>query len=129
MSTQVTLTIPDNIYRQAEYVAKTTNRPISEILTETITLAFPPLHVSQNRQAMQREVAAFEAMHASLWKQHPHQYVAIYQGTVIDYDINELALVERIDKRYPETIVLIRQVLPYLPNPLVFRSPRFVSSQ
>lgn len=126
MSTQVTLTIPDTIYQQAEYVAQTTNRPVTEILAETIAKAFPPLYVNPNRPAMEQEIAAFEAMHASLWSQYPYQYVAIHGGDVIDHDVDEVTLVERIDKQYPETTVLLRQVLPQLPQTLVFRSPRWV---
>jgi hypothetical protein len=75
---------------------------------------------------MEQEVAAFEAMHASLWSQYAHQYVVIQRGIVIDHDGDEATLVERIDKQYPETTVLIRQVLPQLPQTLVFHSPRWV---
>lgn len=128
MSTQVIVTIPDNIYQQAEYVAQSTNRPVTELLAETIAQAFPPsLHLNPNRPAMQQEVAAFAVLHASLWSHYPNHYVAIYRGGVIDHDANEAALVERIDEQYPETTVLIRQVLPQLPQTLVFRSPRWVS--
>jgi hypothetical protein len=67
MSTQVTLTIPDNIYHRAETIAKSTNRPVTEVLTDTIVSAFPPLHVDEHRAAMAGEVAAFETMHATLW--------------------------------------------------------------
>ena len=124
MSTQVTLTIPDNIYQQAEYVAQTTNRLVTEVLTETIAKAFPPLDINPDRPAMDREIAAFEAMHANLWSQYPQQYVALRGGKVIDHDADEVTVVERIDSQYPETIVLIRQVLPQLPRTLVFRSHR-----
>ena len=127
MSTQITLTIPDDVYQQAEQIAQTSNRPVTEVLAETLVSAFPPLHVNSNREAMQQEVAAFEAMHPDLWKQYAYQYVAVFQQKVIDYDIDELALVERIDKKYPEAVVLIRQVLPQLPQALVFRSPRLVN--
>jgi hypothetical protein len=126
MGTQITLTIPHNVYQQAEDVAKSTNRPVTEILTETILSAFPPLHVNKQRAAMQQEVAAFETKYPGLWKQYPHHYVAIYQGIIIDHDTDELTLVQRIDIDYPESVVLIRQVLPQLPQPLVFRLPRFV---
>jgi hypothetical protein len=129
MGTQITLTIPHNVYQQAEDVAKSTNRPVTEILTETILSAFPPLHVNKQRAAMQQEVAAFETKYPGLWKQYPHHYVAIYQGIIIDHDTDELTLVQRIDIDYPESVVLIRQVLPQLPQPLIFRSPRFVGSQ
>lgn len=129
MSTQVTLTIPDNIYQQAETIAKSTNRPVTEVLTDSILSAFPPLHVNEHRAAMRREVAAFEAMHPTLWQQYSYHYVAIYQGAVIDHDADELALVERLDEQYPDLVILIRQVLPHLPQTLRFRSPRFVRPQ
>jgi hypothetical protein len=128
MSIQVTLTIPDNVYRQVEDIAKSSNRPITEVLADTILSAFPPLYVNKDRWAMQHEVAAFEATHSQLWQQYPYQYVATHQGIVVDHDVDELALVERIDEQYPETVVLIRQVLPELPQILTFRSPRLVKS-
>ncbi len=126
MSTQITLTVPNNIYRQAEYIAQTTNRPVTEVFTETILMAFPSLHVNEHREAMQDEVTAFQTMHADLWKQYAQQYVAVCQGAVVDHDVDELALVERVDEKYPDHIVLIRQVLPKLQKTLQFRSPHFV---
>ena len=127
MSTQVTLTLPDSVYRQVESMAQATNRPLTEVLSETIHQAFPPLHVHEKRASMQQEVAAFEANHTDLWQQYPHQFVALYQKQVIDHDDDELALVERIEARYPDEVILIRQVLPHRPEPLRFRSPRFVN--
>ncbi len=126
---QVTLTLPDNIYRQVELLAQTTNRPVAEVLTETIRRAFPAVHVHGDRAAMRQEVAIFEASHAKLWQQYPGQYVAIHQGKVIDNDADELALVERIETSCDNEVVLIRQVLPKPPKPLRYRSPRFVSQQ
>ena len=127
MGMQVIITLPDNIYRQAELLAQTTNRPVAEVLAETIRQAFPPVHVDADRAAMQQEVANFEASHAELWQQYPRQYVAVHQGQVIDNDADELALVERIEASCANDVVLIRQVLPQLPEPLRYRSPRFVS--
>ncbi len=128
MSMQVTLTLPDDIYRQVEHMAQTTNQPVTELLAETIRQAFPPLHVNENRAMMQQEVAAFEANHTTLWQKYAHQFIAMYQTEVIDHDSDELALLERIEAQYPNDVVLIRQVLPHPPKTLHFRSPRFVSS-
>ena len=75
---------------------------------------------------MDREVAKFEQMHAELWKQYPNQYIAMYQGQVIDDDNDLVTLALRIEEQYPDEVVLIRQVLPELPKPLMFRSPRLV---
>ena len=126
MSIQITLTLPDNVYRQVEAAAQTSNRPLADILTETIRHAFPPLHINENRAKMQQEAAAFEANHARLWQMYAHQFIAMHQTQVIDHDPDELALLERIEAQYPNEVVLIRQVLPHPQPPLHFRSPRFV---
>ena len=122
----ITLTIPDELYQQVAAVAQATHRLIDEVFTESLNSAFPRLHVNPRRQVMQREIAAFEAMHPTLWQQYPHHYVAIYQGKVIDHDRNQLHLLERIDQAYPQSVVLIRQVESRLPKTLRFRSPRWV---
>lgn len=85
----------------------------------------PVIDVHPERALMEREVKAFEAQHAMLWQKYPEEYVAIHVGKVIDHDRNEQSLVNRIDAKFPDQIVLIRQVLPTLPPTLVFRSPRF----
>ena len=43
MATRVTLSLPDDVYRQAEHLAQITNREVAEVLADTITLSLPPL--------------------------------------------------------------------------------------
>ena len=43
MTTQVTVTLPDDIYRRAERLAELTERPIADLLAETIDLSLRPL--------------------------------------------------------------------------------------
>jgi len=43
MSTQVTVTLPDDTYRQAEYLARLTGREVADVLAETISLSLHPL--------------------------------------------------------------------------------------
>jgi predicted DNA-binding protein len=45
MSTQVTVTLPDDTYRRAEYLARLTGRDIADVLAETIDLSLQPLGV------------------------------------------------------------------------------------
>ena len=45
MSTQVTVTLPDDTYRRAEYLARLTGRDIADVLAETIHLSLQPLGV------------------------------------------------------------------------------------
>jgi predicted transcriptional regulator len=45
MSMQVTVTLPDDTYRRAEYLARLTGRDIADVLAETIHLSLQPLGV------------------------------------------------------------------------------------
>jgi hypothetical protein len=143
MSTQVTLTIPDNIYQQVEEAARTTNRRVSEVITETLERSFLARRTQEERTvgineepyppvehitSMDKEIAAYERIHAQLWEKYAHQFVAIYQGQIIDYDYDEQTLFNRLDLDYPypKHVVLVRKVTPELPKPLYIRSPRFV---
>ena len=127
---EVTLAVSDPVYRQAEVLARRSNRPVEEVLRETLEQAFPPFHVHPRRDAMQREEAAFEQMRAELWERFPLHFVAINQGRLIDHDEDQIALVRRLRERAPEAdVMLIRQVTATEPPPLRFRSPRFVDEE
>lgn len=125
---KITLTVPPPVYQEAFEIAHSTNRPVEEVLTESVQWFFPPFHVSEDTLVMEREVVTFESRHAELWKQYPNQYIAMYQSQVIDHDTDLVTLALRIEEQYPEQVVLIRQVLPELPQPLMFRSPHLVSN-
>ncbi len=43
MSTQVTLTLPDEVYRRAERLAQLSSRNIADVLVDTIELSLSPL--------------------------------------------------------------------------------------
>lgn len=76
------------------------------------------------RRRIQREENAFRAMHAELRAAYPDQYVAVYRGQVVDHDPDQLALFRRVEERYPDAPVLIRQVTPEPEEVYTFRSPR-----
>jgi predicted transcriptional regulator len=46
MSTQITITLPDEIYQRAELFARLANRDIASILADTIQLSIPPVRTS-----------------------------------------------------------------------------------
>lgn len=133
MATQVTLTVPDELYHRAERIARLKEQDIkdlfTEVLTESImqeetlvqdTLAYEPSEV------VEREKAAYIAMHPILWQRYPREHVAILGGKVVDHDTDGVALSRRVYERYPDDFVLIRQVEPEPDRVLQFRSPRFV---
>jgi hypothetical protein len=122
---EITLTISEAVFRKAEQVAQAEGRPIEEILEEQIQWALPNFDVNPDRAAMQQEAVAFEKLHANLWKQYPNQYVAVYQGKVVDHDKNIAEMVARLRRDYPNQTVLIRRVQPQLPKPLWIPSIRW----
>ena len=46
MSTQVTITLPDDVYQRAQHLAQLISCDVTEILTNTITISLPPFDVS-----------------------------------------------------------------------------------
>ena len=44
MSTQVTVTLPDEVYRSAVRLAQLARREVEDVLTDTLTLSLPSLH-------------------------------------------------------------------------------------
>ncbi|KOP26430.1 hypothetical protein AMR41_10725 [Hapalosiphon sp. MRB220] len=43
MSTQITITLPDEVYQRAERFARLANRDIASVLADTIQLSIPPI--------------------------------------------------------------------------------------
>lgn len=85
--------------------------------------AFP---VDPRRPAMLREVEAYHRLHPELLEQYKGQYVAIFQGQLVDHDQDSEALSERILARLPDQVVLQRKV-EYSPEVVLqFRSPRLL---
>jgi uncharacterized iron-regulated protein len=73
---------------------------------------------------MTQEEAAYQAMHAELVCSHLGDYVAIYQGQLVDHDADELHLLRRLDTAYPNKVVLMKQVRTTPQIELHHRSPR-----
>jgi predicted transcriptional regulator len=78
---------------------------------------------NEARQQMQSEMQAFRAMHAELLTQYPGEFVAIYQGKLIDHDVDQLALYQRTQQRHPNRPVLIKPVQEDPEEVYSFRSP------
>lgn len=79
---------------------------------------------SETQRAMQQEAEAFRRLHADLLATIPGQYAAIFQGQLVDHDLDQLALFQRTEARFPGMPVLIRQVGPEVEQMIMVRSPR-----
>jgi hypothetical protein len=73
---------------------------------------------------MTAEIDAFTALHPQLLATIPDQYAAVHQGELVDHDVDQMALLHRIEAHYPGRTVLIRQVKPAAETTLHVRSPR-----
>ena len=126
MSEQITITVSNEIYRRIVKQAEANQRQVSDIVNEVLTDTFsqPQNDLNPEREKMLQEVEAYKNMHTSLAAKYLGHYVAIYQGQLVDHDIDKEALFFRIREKYPHQVVLQRQVLSE-PDPILyFRSPR-----
>ena len=111
MATQITLTIPDKLYKRAQQLAQSRNRDVVDVLVSSIILDDNEEQLTyEPDEAVEREKAAYLAMHSSLWQKYPNQHVAIYQGNLIDQDSNLDVLWQRIDEKYPDQFVWVATV-------------------
>ncbi len=77
------------------------------------------------QQTMERDRAAFERLKPELLKTHLGKWVAIVDGALVDSDVDEDALVQRVYARYGYRTIFVEQVRQ---TPLVyeFSSPEVV---
>lgn len=116
MSKQVTLTISNELYQRALTAAQLSNRSVSDVLAGAIVLEVPvempkPLADDALQRAMDREEAAFQRLHPQLKQTLKGMYVAIYDGQLVDYDADQVALYLRVKAQYDQTFVWIAPVL------------------
>jgi hypothetical protein len=128
MGTQVTLTIPERLYERARQLAAQRHMNVEEVLTKVLDATEDALEmlVPEWDEAVEREMAAYIALHPLLWEKYPCQHVAIYDGELVDRDEDYGALYERIEERYPDEFVWLTTVKEEPIETLVMRSPRFM---
>ncbi len=124
MSTRIIVDLPDHVYRRIESLARQSRRDVNAVVAEVVIRSVQPFPVNDNREAMLREAAAFVAMHPILWRDFPNQYAAILDGKLVDHDADPVALLQRVQRNFPDRTVLRRKVGPVADRVLRFRSPR-----
>ncbi|MBE9032245.1 hypothetical protein IQ266_21115 [filamentous cyanobacterium LEGE 11480] len=68
---------------------------------------------------LERQQGLFDASRTELFKAHPRQFVWFEDGMVLDADIDEDALFERVMGPDPDRMVFIAQVLETEPQRMV----------
>lgn len=114
---------PDELYRRARQIAQARRRDVTEVLAESIVLADAG-EVDEMETAVDREETAFRHLHPQLWQTYRGQYVAIYQGELVDHDPDQVALFLRVKQRYGDAFVWIAPVRVEAEETAVIHSPR-----
>lgn len=132
MTQNITVPLTDRTYRRikqwAEARQQNVGDAIADFLTENLVddvLIVPPAAADER---VEREKAAYLRLYPRLKAQYAGQYVAIYNGQLVDHDVEYGALFERIDDRYPDTFVWLTRVEDEPIGTIEFRSPRFVEN-
>ncbi|MFN8439197.1 MAG: hypothetical protein U0175_00365 [Caldilineaceae bacterium] len=114
-----TITIRDQTARQLTKVADEQATSPEELVEKAIR----DLLRAEAGRILERELNVYRSLHAELLLAYPEQYVAIHHGKLIDHDVDQLALYLRIDERYPDEVILIKQVRPTVEEVYTIRSP------
>ncbi|MEZ4705731.1 MAG: hypothetical protein R3A44_00915 [Caldilineaceae bacterium] len=84
-----------------------------------------PFYQDPRQAQMEKEAAAFEEQHDTLLTLYQGQFVAMYQGKVVDHDADERVLISRVRRSYPHQVILFRQVTKSAPRDFVVHSIRY----
>lgn len=128
MSEQITITLSNEIYQQIAQLARHNRQNISDVVHDVVVRTFTPQNapVHPARNQMLQEVEAYKRLHPALVKTHLGQFVAIFQGQLVDSDTDKQTLFFRIKEKFPNQIVLQQQVMPDADPILRFRSPHLL---
>lgn len=120
----LTVTLKPDIADQIEDLAQSARMDTDTVVDKALRIYL----TDYRRQKIQAETHAFEQQKETLLDLYHGQYVAMYNGQVIDHDPDLRTLHLRVFARLGHAIVLLKQVTDDPERELVFRSPRLVVS-
>jgi hypothetical protein len=118
------IAIQDDTFFQLKQIAQAKQLSADQLAEQIIR---EHLHAEAQR-LMQQELEKFRVKHPILLQRYRNEFIAMYQGDVVDHDTDQLALVLRIDDKYPDKIVLITRVQPKVEETYRVLSPRVTLS-
>lgn len=104
------LVIPHNLLERAERLAQRQKRQVRDVVADALERGLPLLEALTVPPEWEQESEAFRRLHTIWREEYAGEYVAVYQGQLIDHDSAFEALLERIDKLHPDEFVLIRPI-------------------
>ena len=134
MHMNVTLKIAKELYERAQRLARRRNQDVSDLLAESIRLGISedeetlyPGFSAGETAVMQREEQAFQQLHPQLREKYPQEYVAIFEGQLIDHDPDLGQILKRVKQQYSGHFVWIAPVQNNAEEIFHFRSPKLAS--
>lgn len=102
---QIALKEP-TLTKSVEQWAKETRRPAEKVLETAVQVYFDDMEA----EAIRSETETFWLLHEELLRIYPNQYIALYQGAVVDHDQELVPLEKRIRERFGLLPVLIAPI-------------------
>ena len=116
----IQISLPEHTMEKLERAAQMRGTDVSELIDQIIEQYISNDKLSQINQ----EQSSFEAQHALLLEKYAGQYVAMYNGGVVDHDADRISLGKRVRARFGSEPVLITPVLGKKQQVIHVRSPR-----
>ncbi len=126
MSTDKTLDIPSELYERIERLATMRDQSVAYVLEEAVAFVEDRSVELVRSAAMSREEAAYRLMHEELFEKYAGQYVAVHSGKLVDVDRDESSLAARIKDRFPNELILLKQVQQTPMREINYRSVRMI---
>ncbi len=126
MTTPLTVTFSGELAEKIQLLATLRHQNINSLFETLVDQAWPDEsdEITEPDAVATPEMQTYSALHPMLKQKYFGQYVAIYQGKLIDHDPDHDAIYRRIDAQYPDEFVWISLVEEEAIPTLVFRSPR-----
>lgn len=131
MEMPITVTLSNEWSERVKRAAKLQRRNVVEVIETALNYALPrayndfaQIDLVESSEMLTPEMQMFISMHPMLKENYFGQYVAIYNGKLIDHDTDHAALYSRIDTQYPDEFVWISPVEEEPIPTMVVLSPR-----
>jgi len=116
---ELTINIKPTFQAKLEQIAQSTGKTAEEIVNEAVDEHLKRL----TEQKLEAEIKAFEQMYPDLKTRYFGQFVAVHDGQVVDSANDFESLFLRIQSRFADLPILIRQVGDLPTEEWYFRSP------
>jgi hypothetical protein len=114
----LTVALEPTLQAKLEQFALFFNKPLEQIVAEAISERLETLYAEK----LQAEIAVFTQLHPTLKETHFGQFVAIHEGNLVDSDADFETLFLRVQARYGDLAILMRQVSDSPEKVIYFRS-------